>query len=308
MAIVGLERVVFGVDDMATAKRFWTDFGLTPAAEEDGSALFATAENTMVEVRRADDPSIPAGLVPGNTAREVIWGAETQRDVDAIAEELAKDREVSVAEDGTVRTADENGFAIGFRATTRTPMVCEPIQYNVPGNPGRVNARGKIYGRATPQQMSHVVMLSPDLDAQMRFYRDRLDFRISDLYPGRGYFLRVAGSHEHHNLFLLKAGDNRGFHHLAFEVRDIHEVFGGGLYMSEHGWTTHLGPGRHPISSCYFWYFRNPCGGAAEYDSDSDYVTDDWQPREWDSTPENFAEWAYADGAERYSGIQTGKT
>jgi hypothetical protein len=136
---------------------------------------------------------------------------------------------------------------------------------------------------------------------------DRLGFKVTDWYPERGYFTRCPASHEHHNLFLLKAGDALGFHHVAFEVRDIHEVFGGGLHMTDRGWKTHLGPGRHPISSCYFWYFRNPCGGAAEYDSDSDYVTDEWVPKEWEATPESFAEWAYAEGAERYSGIQTGK-
>lgn len=308
MAILGLERVIFGVDDMATATRFWTDFGLTPLEGGRRRAVFATAENTGVEIRPADDASLPKGLVPGNTAREAIWGVESRADVDAIARELAKDRDVTVDDDGTAHAVDETGFAIGFRVTARTPVACEPTEYNVPGNPGRVNARGKVYDRAAPQQMSHMVLLSPCLEEQMRFYRDRLDFRVTDIYPGRGYFMRVAGSHEHHNLFLLKGGDGVGFHHLAFEVRDIHEVFGGGLHMTDRGWETHLGPGRHPISSCYFWYFRNPCGGAAEYDSDSDYVTDDWQPREWDSTPENFAEWAYAEGAARYSGIQTGKT
>ena len=56
-----------------------------------------------------------------------------------------------------------------------------------------------------------------------------------------------------------------------------------------------IGPGRHPISSCYFWYFKNPCGGAASH-FDSDVVDDNWEYREWESTPENFAEWALAEG------------
>ena len=68
-----------------------------------------------------------------------------------------------------------------------------------------------------------------------------------------------------------------------------------------------LGPGRHPISSCYFWYFKNPCGGAAEYDFDSDVMTDDWQPEDWESIPASFAEWTLAEGIQRYETIQTGK-
>ena len=40
--------------------------------------------------------------------------------------------------------------------------------------------------------------------------------------------------------------------HVAYTVRDIHEVLGGGLHISRQGWKTQLGPGRHPISSAYF--------------------------------------------------------
>ncbi len=170
-----------------------------------------------------------------------------------------------------------------------------------------MNERGKVYERAKPHRMSHIVLLAPDLDRELDFYVERLGYKVTDYYPGRGYFLRCGGSNEHHNLFLLHGGDNIGFHHIAFELENIHEVFGGGLHMTDKGWETHLGPGRHPLSSCYFWYFKNPCGGAAEYDSDSDYITDEWTPAEWPSTPESFAEWAYAEGAERYTGIQTGK-
>ncbi len=77
--------------------------------------------------------------------------------------------------------------------------------------------------------------------------------------------------------------------------------------MMDQGWQTHLGPGRHPISSCYFWYFKNPCGGAAEYDFDSDVITDGWQPEDWESVPGSFAEWTLAEGIQRYETIQTGK-
>jgi len=120
---------------------------------------------------------------------------------------------------------------------------------------------------------------------------------VSDSYPEAGYFLRCRKEGGHHNLFLLKTPDNkRGLNHVAFTVRDIHEVFGGGLHMSRRGWPTQIGPGRHPISSAYFWYFHNPCGGLAEYYADEDYCTDDWQPKEWQRSPANYAEWAIAGG------------
>jgi catechol-2,3-dioxygenase len=79
-------------------------------------------------------------------------------------------------------------------------------------------------------------------------------------------------------------------------VRDIHEVFGGGLHFSRCGWETQLGPGRHPVSSAYFWYFRNPAGGLIEYYADEDQLTADWQPREFEPGPTVFAEWAVDGG------------
>jgi len=88
----------------------------------------------------------------------------------------------------------------------------------------------------------------------------------------------------------------RGINHVAFTVRDIHEVFGGGLHFSRKGWETQLGPGRHPVSSAYFWYFKNPAGGLIEYYADEDQLTAEWQPREFEPGPTVFAEWAVDGG------------
>ncbi len=305
MKILGLESIVFGVDDMATACRFWDDFGLSRAAQDPDRVVFETREKETIVVRPSAAEGIPAAPVEGPTAREFIWGLKTQAEIDAIAEELGKDREVRSDNDGTIHATDDAGYAIGFTVSRRVPVTPEPLEFNVPGAAGRIDKRAKFYQKAQPIHMSHMVILVPNLEETKDFYEQRLGFRITDSYPGRGYFFRAGGSTEHHNLFLLKAGDETGFHHVAFELGNIHELFGGGAFMGKQGWTTHLGPGRHPISSCYFWYFKNPCGGAAEYDFDSDVITDAWQAREWDSVPASFAEWTLAEGILPYETIQT---
>ncbi len=88
----------------------------------------------------------------------------------------------------------------------------------------------------------------------------------------------------------------RGLNHVAFTVRDIHEVFGGGMNFSRCGWETDLGPGRHPVSSAYFWYFRCPAGAMTEYYANEDQLTPAWKARDMEFKPENFAEWAIAGG------------
>jgi hypothetical protein len=125
---------------------------------------------------------------------------------------------------------------------------------------------------------------------------------MTDSYPGNSMFFRADGAVEHHNLFIIHEGEKVGFHHQAFEVRSIHEVLGGGLNLTERGWETMIGPGRHPVSSAYFWYFVNPCGGAAEYDWDSDAVSDDWEPKEWPKSHSTFAEWVAPPGFKRFEG------
>ena len=66
--------------------------------------------------------------------------------------------------------------------------------------------------------------------AEAEAFYTRLGFVPSDRYPGRGVFLRCAAEGAHHNLFLLQLPNKpAGINHVAFAVRDIHEVFGGGM-------------------------------------------------------------------------------
>lgn len=312
MSITNLESVIYGVDDLDTSIRFWTDFGLTPDADAPASApVFRAADGSGVVLRRKDDPELPPAIEPGSTLREVLFGVRDAAALAAVRDELAKDREVHTASDGSVHSVDPLGFAISFRVSERRPVVADELKFNTPGRPDRINTRGKFHDRAQPLELTHTVYMVDDPPTAVEFYAERLGFIVSDSYPGRGYFLRGGASHHHHNLFLLNVGGKRGFHHVAFELGSIHELFGGGLNMTRRGWTTALGPGRHPISSCYFWYLHCPSGGAAEYDFDSDVVDERWVPGMFEQTPEVFAEWCLAEGMQEallYKGVQTGDT
>jgi catechol 2,3-dioxygenase-like lactoylglutathione lyase family enzyme len=310
MNVTNLEAVTFGVSDLELCRRFWNDFGLAESAEPDGS-IFSCRDGSTVILRRIDDPSLPPANEPGATLRETTFGVRSPEDLEAIARELAKDREVARDRDGTIHAIDPLGFPIAFRVSRRKPVVAPAPRFNTPGHPDRINTRGQFFKEAHPLEMTHTVFMIDDPDKIVPFYVERLGFIASDSYPGRGYFLRGGASHHHHDLFLINVGKRPGFHHVAFELSSIHELFGGGLNMTRRGWRTALGPGRHPISSCYFWYFHSPCGGAAEYDFDSDVVDSSWKPGSFEQTPELFAEWCLAEGMADsllYKGIQTADT
>ncbi|HXZ02589.1 MAG TPA: VOC family protein [Stellaceae bacterium] len=300
MSIVGLERVVYGVEDLALGRRFFTEWGLLPEGD-----VFRAADGTAVELCAKDDPALPPAIEAGSTARRIVWGVDGRAALDALARRIEGRTAVWRDGDGAVFFSDPAGVAVALVETRRRPLPAVEIAVNTPERRTRFDTVGAFYKEARPRRLGHVVLQVPDIPAAEDFYRGTLGFWLSDRYPGRGVFLRGRAEADHHQLFLLQSPDGAAhFHHLAFEVHDVHEVFGGGLAFAERGWETHIGPGRHVISSCYFWYFRNPCGGSVEYFADMDALTAAWQPREMPQSPEWFAEWALASGIRQYGGVQ----
>jgi catechol 2,3-dioxygenase-like lactoylglutathione lyase family enzyme len=308
--ITNLESVTYGVADLPESERFWSQFGLERDMHED-RVSFSAQDGSTVALRALDDPALPPPIEEGSTIREVTFGVADADALAAVAAELARDRDVAEDPDGTIHAVDPLGFPVAFRVARRRPVTAPELRFNIPGRPDRLNTRGQFFRSARPLELTHTVYMIDEPQLIVPFYTERLGFVVSDSYPGRGYFMRGGASHHHHNLFLLNVGGRRGFHHVAFELGSIHELFGGGLNMTRLGWRTALGPGRHPISSCYFWYFHCPSGGAAEYDFDSDIVDHDWVPGTFEQTPANFAEWCLAEGMQEsllYKGVQTADT
>jgi catechol 2,3-dioxygenase-like lactoylglutathione lyase family enzyme len=296
MAITGIDQVTFGVEDKGAAQRFFTDFGLTDRSSDGVSATFTTVDGGEVRVRSASDPQLPRPFEAGSTLREVIWGCADKQALAATVAALRGIPSLEVSADGSARCTDPNGLRLGFRVSERRPVAVEPTPVNAPGTPRRVNRDSVVRDSVRPINIGHVVLFVSSLEESAAFYQSRLGFVLSDRYPKAGLFLRCQPTGGHHNLFMLERPGKQGLNHVAFTVRDLNEVISGGLAMSRKGWQTDIGPGRHPISSSLFWYFKSPCGGSAEYYADEDYLTADWQPRDFVRAPENFVEWAFAGG------------
>ena len=177
------------------------------------------------------------------------------------------------------------------------PVVYAPDPVNAPGLINRLNQHRKWRERARPKVINHVVWAIPDYEAGYKFMRDTLNFRLSDHQRGFGMYLRADGSCNHHNLFLINANapfpgldGTLRFHHTNFGVEDIDEIMTGANYMTRKGWDpSHLGLGRHRIDSALFYYLPCPAGGEAEYGTDSDYLDDNWVPRDWINPLSAFA-------------------
>jgi catechol 2,3-dioxygenase-like lactoylglutathione lyase family enzyme len=303
--ILGIEQITYGASDLETCRRFFTDWGLSLASESDGRLVFESLNGSRVVVADPARVVLPAPIEDGPTLREVTWGVRDAASLAALRQRLAHAQ--GFDDTGTcIGAIDPNGLAIRFRVTTKRSVAVEGARSNTWDRHDRIDQAAPIYERAAPIEVGHVVFFVADLAATEAFYAN-LGFVTSDRYPGRGAFMRCDARGGHHDLFLLRTPDGkRGLNHVAFTVRDIHEVFGGGLAFSAKGHVTQLGPGRHPISSAYFWYFKNPAGGLIEYYADEDQLTQAWQPRDFEPGPTVFAEWAIDGGIDGRTRRQMG--
>ena len=207
MALLGIETLLYGVDDLDVCARFYDDFGLEAVERDAAGVRYRLPEGSSFILRKSDDPSLPPAFLNGQGPREIIWGVDTQASLDAVAAELGRDREVRTDPDGTLHARDDAGINIGFRLFDRQAL-------GVAGAPGENNLSGVIrwnqhrkwYERAQPKLINHVVFGVPDVDKAVAFYVERLGFRLSDIMRGFGMFMRCDGRHDHHNLFLFRGG------------------------------------------------------------------------------------------------------
>lgn len=296
--ITGIEILKFGIEDRTLAQKFLTDFGLKATASDlDGADLFQTQNGSKLYLFDIDDERLPAAIEAGSTLREVVWGVESAEDLTDLAKNLQAVQGFQHT-DNMVQCLDPNGMTITFQSSiVKAVPELKAEGINQYGRIERINAASPVYEQGEPISIGHVVFFTPDLAKTENFYKEKLGFFLSDAYKDRGAFLRCRGTGYHHDLFLLSVPNKpAGLNHVAFVVRDIHEVIGGGLNMNRAKWSTFIGPGRHPISSAYFWYVHSPLGGAFEYYTNDDYLTEEWQPRVEEHRLELFTEWAIEGG------------
>jgi hypothetical protein len=287
MAILRIEGVRYGVEDLPTCTRFFTDVGLEPVVVESNVALFRTPIGQTVELRRLDDPALPSAVGEVTGIREIIWGVDAQAGIDAIRRELERDRAVTVDGDGTAHSRDDTGYGLAFRVADIRPLAEREHARNTPTRISRMNDTITVYGRARPVRLMHIAMDIPAErhEAVTNFYLQRLGFKAVDRLLRMGTFMQCEGDLQHHNLLLCHRTDRASTNHMCLEVWDHDEVIEGGNYMTEQGWKEARRLGRHTIGSNVFRFFQAPCGGRIEFAADMDRVDKSFKTRVWEQSP-----------------------
>lgn len=284
MNILGPDCLVFGVDDVSACNQYFTDYGLTPIGVSESGGRFVALDGTSLVIARRDDASLPAPMDTGTMLRKTIYGVADRQTLDAIADELGRDREVKRLADGSIEACDDMGFVLGFQITVRRKIDAPGEASNSPGSkpargPNVLGANAEAEHR--PLTLSHVVYFVPDQAKAAKFYVDRLGFRCTDRFTDAGSFLQPAGTLDHHTLFLIQTpAFMKGVEHFTFHLSGPTAMLQCGTRFVAKGYQSFWGPGRHKFGSNWFWYFNSPVGCHVEYDADMDLHDDTWVARE----------------------------
>lgn len=136
----------------------------------------------------------------------------------------------------------------------RVELVYAPFRTTDPFVPGR-----PIQGFKTgPMGMGHAVLHVQDIEIMMPFYRDLLDFHVSDYgtKPFGLYFFHING--RHHSFAMVGSGQ-RGFHHFMVEYQNLDDV-GQGLDIAQSTDRLAYSLGRHSNDWMTSFYATTPSG------------------------------------------------
>jgi len=194
---------------------------------------------------------------PGETLAFIGWEVENYTDLDYFAARL-EDAGYPVKH-GSRELADRRFVKdlIVFHdpSGNRIEFVWKPMVTSDPFVSGR-----PIDGFKTgPFGMGHVVLHVSDATVLMNFYRDVLNFAVSDygLEPIPLYFFHVNG--RHHSFAIVGSG-NLGFHHFMVEYQNLDDVGQGfDLAQLEEGRIAYT-LGRHTNDYMTSYYANTPSG------------------------------------------------
>jgi 2,3-dihydroxybiphenyl 1,2-dioxygenase len=265
-------------------------FGIGSSKLEDW-ASFATARLGMqavdrgggTQVFRMDDRKQRL-IIDGNAsdgARTFGWEVPDAASLDALAARLDR-AGVAVRKEPTALASQRCvGGLISFADSmgNRLEAFFGGQVADQPFRPGR-----DIAGfRAGALGMGHVVLMTPDIDAALAFYRELLGFRISDFIrtPVAAYFLHVNS--RHHSLAMFQGPQSR-MHHLMVELYSFDDVGRGyDIALSEPNRVV-AKLGRHPNDYMTSFYMHTPSDILLEYGWGGREVDDaTWKPVEMTS-------------------------
>jgi catechol 2,3-dioxygenase len=134
-----------------------------------------------------------------------------------------------------------------------------------------------------PPRLDHIFITAEDVDETTRFFRELLDFRLTEqIVANDGHQLAtwLERSHSPHDIAMV-TGPNRGLHHFAFWLDDWNAVREAADTLAYYGVDIDVAPTRHGVTRGYTTYFFDPVGNRNELFTGGYWVDPDFEPVTW---------------------------
>ena len=281
MAVIKVADLAFGrlrSPDLDKQEEFLTAFGMV-RAERTSKALYMRGTDSPhhIHVTELGEPKYVG----------IALHAESLDDLAKLARAPGASPIESLDEPGggkRVRLTDPDGYQVevihGMEQLPKIPVVRPAVNIGE----DKTRRRNALYrverGPSHVKRIGHFVVMSPNFDKMLGFYREMLGFRCSDeVYADQktnivGSFNRLDrgdGYVDHHVFFCIR-GDKSGLNHLSYEAADIDDIMTGHDIMKEKGYEHFWGIGRHSLGSQVYDYWGDPWGRVHEHWADTDVL------------------------------------
>lgn len=265
--------------DLDLAEAFLTDFGLVRAARTpDALYMRGTDPAHHIHVTHLGDPRF-IGLA---------YHVDDPDDLKAIAQSSEASGIETIDEPGggkRVRLTDPNGYTVevvhGIEAVDPLPIQANVLNWGTEklrrtGDLMRLDA-----GPSRVKRIAHAVTMTPNIDRDLKWYREMFGFVSSDdVYEDSkenivASFNRCdrGEAYVDHHTFLCFKGPTTGLNHVSFEVQSFDDLMLGQEHLLATGRYRHVwGVGRHFLGSQIFDYWQDPWDRIHEHWTDSDML------------------------------------
>jgi catechol 2,3-dioxygenase len=178
-----------------------------------------------------------------------------------------------------------SGEVCRFRApsghTVDLVFAMEQVGNNLPLNnppPAPIELTG-----IAPPRIDHIFLMCEDVDGVTAFFREVLDFRLTEqIVADDGYQLVtfLERTHTPHDIAFM-TGPDGAFHHVAFWVDEWHDLRRAADLCAYHGVPIDAGPTRHGATRGCGLYFFDPAGNRNEVYTGGYWFDPDDEPTTW---------------------------
>jgi len=268
--VVRIGHAVFYVTDLTASRHFYVDLlGLNVLHESDRALYLRGVEDREWTLKLA--------LAPEPGVKHLAYKVGSEAALDEIAEIAEEQRlqyrwETEQDRPRILRMQDPFGFPVAFYyQSIKYPWLLQ--RFDLHRGPGI-------------QRIDHNNVLSPHVKKLTDWYRQNLDFRLTEYSEddeGRMWASWLHRKGHAHDLATTNGSGPR-LHHLAYWMPDSTrisqacDIFAGAFETDR----IERGPGRHGITNAFFLYLRDPDGHRIElFTSDYLAVDPDFEPIRW---------------------------